>query len=308
MKTGIAGSIVAMVTPMEADGSIDLPSFDRLLEWHIESGTHAVVIAGTTGESATLSHDEHCGLVAHAVRRVAGRIPLIAGTGSNNTREALHLTDSARKHGADAALLVTPYYNKPSQQGLYQHYKTIAEEVDLPQILYNVPGRTACDLQLETVLRLAELDNIVAIKDATGDVERGRELVERCAVAGMAVYSGEDGATFRLMQTGARGAISVTANVAPRKMAEMCALALAGEFDRAAAINDELAALHNDLFVQGNPVPVKWALQRMSMIKPDIRLPLVQLDSSFHDRVETAMAYAGIRPGPARGAEKKLYV
>lgn len=295
MKTGIAGSIVAMVTPMEDDGSIDEPGFDRLLEWHIEAGTHAVVIAGTTGESATLSHEEHCELVADAVRRAAGRIPIIAGTGSNNTREALHLTHSAREHGADAALLVTPYYNKPSQEGLYQHYKTIAEEVDIPQILYNVPGRTACDLELETVLRLAELDNIVAIKDATGDIERGRELVQRCAVAKVAVYSGEDAATFELMRAGARGTISVTANIAPVKMAQMCDLALAGDFELAAALNDELTLLHKDLFVQGNPVPVKWALQRLGMIPPGIRLPLVELDAQFHGRVEAAMEHAGIR-------------
>ncbi len=295
MKTGLAGSIVAMVTPMEADGSVDEPGFDRLLEWHIEAGTHAIVIAGTTGESATLSHEEHCELVAHAVLQAAGRIPIIAGTGSNNTREALHLTHSAMERGADAALLVTPYYNKPSQEGLYQHYKTIAEEVDIPQILYNVPGRTACDLELETVLRLAELDNIVAIKDATGDIERGRELVQRCAVAKVAVYSGEDAATFELMRAGARGTISVTANIAPVKMAQMCDLALAGDFELAAALNDELTLLHKDLFVQGNPVPVKWALQRLGMIPPGIRLPLVELDAQFHGRVEAAMEHAGIR-------------
>ncbi len=295
MKTSITGSIVAMVTPMDADGSIDEPGFDRLLEWHIEAGTHAIVIAGTTGESATLSHEEHCELVADAVRRAAGRIPIIAGTGSNNTREALHLTHSAREHGADAALLVTPYYNKPSQEGLYQHYKAIAEEVEIPQILYNVPGRTACDLELETVLRLAELDNIVAIKDATGDVERGRELVQRCAVAEVAVFSGEDAATFELMRAGARGTISVTANVAPVKMAQMCDLALAGDFELAAALNDELTPLHKDLFVEGNPAPLKWALQRLGMISPGIRLPLVELDAQFHGRVEAAMEHAGIR-------------
>ncbi len=295
MRTGIAGSIVAMVTPMAGDGSLDESGFDRLLEWHIEAGTHAVVVAGTTGESATLSHDEHCDLVAHAVRRAAGRIPVIAGTGSNNTREALHLTRSAREHGAAGALLVTPYYNKPSQEGLYRHYGTIAEEVDIPQILYNVPGRTACDLELETVLRLAEFERIVAIKDATGDIGRGRELAQRCAVAGIAVYSGEDATTFELMRAGGRGAISVTANVVPDKMARMCALALAGDFDRAAALDEELTPLHEDLFVQGNPVPVKWALQRMGMIQRGIRLPLTELDPRFRGRVEAAMAHAGIR-------------
>ena len=305
MKTSIAGSIVAMVTPMNADGSLDEPGFDRLLEWHIEAGTHAVVIVGTTGESATLSHDEHCELVAHAVRRAGGRIPVIAGTGSNNTREAMHLTQSARENGADAALLVTPYYNKPSQEGLYQHYRTIAKAVDLPQILYNVPGRTACDLESETVLRLAELDNIVAIKDATGDVERGRELVARCAVANVAVYSGEDAATFELMRAGARGSISVTANIAPVKMAQMCDLALTGDFELSAALNEELLPLHNDLFVQGNPVPVKWALQRLGMIPPGLRLPLVELDARFHERIEAAMEHAGIQ---LEEAARKRYV
>ena len=308
MKTPIAGSIVAMVTPMEADGSLDEAGFDRLLEWHIAAGTHAVVIAGTTGESATLSLDEHCELVAHAVGRAAGRIPVIAGTGSNNTREALHLTHSAAEHGANAALLVTPYYNKPSQEGLYQHYRAIAEAVEIPQILYNVPGRTACDLELETVLRLAGLDNIVAIKDATGDVERGRELVARCAAAGVAVYSGEDAATFALMESGARGTISVTANIAPEQMAKMCSLALAGELDRAAAINEELIPLHRELFVQGNPVPVKWALQRMGMISSGIRLPLVDLDKRFHAQVEAAMEHAGVRPGTFDTAKKRRHV
>ena len=295
MKTTLAGSIVAMVTPMAADGALDEENFDRLLEWHIEAGTDAIVIVGTTGESATLSHAEHCGLVAHAVNRAAGRVPIIAGTGSNNTAEAMQLTESAAECGASAALLVTPYYNKPSQEGLYRHYQAIAQAIDIPQILYNVPGRTACDLELETVQRLAELDNIVAIKDATGDVERGRELVARCAVAEVAVYSGEDAATFELMRAGARGTISVTANVAPAAMAEMCALALAGDFDRAGAINDALMPLHRDLFVEGNPVPVKWALARMGRIAPGIRLPLVALDSRFHQRLEAAMAHGGIQ-------------
>ncbi len=294
MKTPIAGSIVAMVTPMATGGALDQAGFDHLLEWHIESGTHAIVIAGTTGESATLSHAEHCELVAHAVKRAAGRVPIIAGTGSNNTAEALQLTEAAAECGASAALLVTPYYTKPSQEGLYRHYKTIAEAIDLPQILYNVPGRTACDLDLDTVLRLAELDNIVAIKDATGDVDRGRELIRRCVVAEMAVYSGEDAATFPLMEAGARGAVSVTANVAPAAMARMCELALAGEFDQAGAINDSLSPLHRDLFVEGNPAPVKWALARMGRIAPGIRLPLVKLNPRFHRRLEAAMAGGGI--------------
>ena len=294
VKTSIAGSIAAMVTPMAADGSLDGACFDRLLEWHIEQGSHAVVIVGTTGESATLSHAEHRDLVERAVNTAGGRVPIIAGAGSNNTAEALQLTGFAASCGADAALLVTPYYNKPSQEGLYRHYASIAEAIDIPQILYNVPGRTACDLELDTVLRLAELDNIVAIKDATGDVERGRELVAGCAAAEVAVYSGEDAATFALMRAGARGAISVTANVAPAKMAKMCERALAGEFSAAAAINDELVPLHRDLFVEGNPAPVKWALRRMGRIAPGIRLPLVELDGRYHRRLEEALAHGGI--------------
>ena len=294
MKTSIAGSIVAMVTPMAAAGSLDEPGFDRLLEWHIAAGTHAIVIAGTTGESATLSHAEHCDLVARAVDRAAGRIPIIAGTGSNNTAEALQLTRAAADCGAAAALLVTPYYNKPSQQGLYRHYAIIAETIDIPQILYNVPGRTACDLELETVLRLAEFDNIVAIKDATGDPERGGELVEACKVAEVAVYSGEDAVTLPLMRAGARGTVSVTANVAPGKMAKMCELALAGDFARAAAVNDELMPLHQGLFVEGNPAPVKWALRRMGRVAPGIRLPLVELHPRFHGQLEQALIHGGV--------------
>jgi len=294
MKSAISGSIVALVTPMNGAGSIDKQRFDRLIEWHIEEGTDAIVIAGTTGESATLSHAEHCELVAHGVRQAAGRMPVSAGTGSNNPAEALQLTRAAREGGAAAALLVAPYYNKPSQEGLYQHHRLIAEQVDIPQLLYNVPGRTACDIELETVLRLAEFDNIVAIKDATGDLERGRELVEQCAVAGMAVYSGEDEATFELMRAGARGAISVTANVVPGAMARMCAALLAGELDEAAAINETLLPLHKGLFVQGNPIPVKWALHRLGLIGPAIRLPLTQLDRRFCGLLETAMERAGV--------------
>ncbi len=307
LKTSLAGSMVAIVTPMEADGAFAEAAFDGLLEWHIEAGTHAVVVVGTTGESATLSHAEHCELVAHAVRCARGRIPIIAGTGSNNTAEALQLTRSAKERGADAALLVTPYYTKPSQEGLFRHYQTIAEAVDIPQILYNVPGRTACDLELDTVLRLAEIDNIVAIKDATGDIARGLELVRHGAAAGMAVLSGEDAATFELMRAGAVGTISVTANIAPDKMARMCSLALADETEAAAALNDELLPLHQDLFLQGNPVPVKWALWRLGRIPPGIRLPLVELDARYHARVEAAVRHAGVRlrPAPVGTAEAK---
>jgi 4-hydroxy-tetrahydrodipicolinate synthase len=250
MSKEIRGSIVAIVTPMHDDGSLDLPALNKLLEWHIESSTHGVVIVGTTGESATLSTEEHCDLVGHCVDQVKGRVPVIAGTGSNNTQEALYFTESARQNGADAALLVAPYYNRPSQEGLYQHFKVLAKGVDIPQILYNVPGRTACDLSLETVDRLADLENVVAIKDATGDIPRGIELVRKCGDR-LAVYSGEDAITLPLMMAGALGTISVTANVAPMMMSQMCSLALAGEEAAAQAIDDKLMSLHQNLFLEG---------------------------------------------------------
>lgn len=293
MSFNIQGSLVAIVTPMHSDGSLDLPTFDRLLEWHISEGTDAVVVVGTTGESATMTSVEHCDLVAHAVQTVNKRIPVIAGTGSNNTVEALEFTESALKCGADAALLVTPYYNKPSQEGLYQHFKIIAESVAIPQILYNVPGRTACDLALETVERLADVDNIVAIKDATGDIVRGQQLIEKCGDR-LAVYSGEDAITLPLMLSGADGTISVTANVAPGLMAQMCALALAGDAAGAKAIDDSLALLHKNLFLEANPIPVKWALQQMGLIKAGIRLPLTELDARFHVQVSESLQQAGI--------------
>lgn len=289
----IRGSIVAIVTPMQDDGALDLPGFNRLLEWHIESGTNAVVVVGTTGESATLSTEEHCDLVAHCVNEANGRIPIIAGTGSNNTAEALYFTESAKKNGADAALLVTPYYNRPSQEGLYQHFKHVAEGVDIPQILYNVPSRTACDLQLATVKRLAEIDNIVAIKDASGDLARGLELIEHCGEK-LAIFSGEDALSLPLILAGADGTISVTANVAPKLMSQMCAHALAGEEALATEADKLLQLLHRDLFLQANPVPVKWALQAMGMIGRGIRLPLVELDEQYHVKVREALVAAGI--------------
>ncbi|MBT6991441.1 MAG: 4-hydroxy-tetrahydrodipicolinate synthase [Gammaproteobacteria bacterium] len=293
MSKEIRGSIVAIVTPMHDDGSLDLPALNKLLEWHIESGTHGVVIVGTTGESATLSTEEHCDLVGHCVDQVKGRGPVIAGTGSNNTQEALYFTESARQNGADAALLVAPYYNRPSQEGLYQHFKVLAKGVDIPQILYNVPGRTACDLSLETVDRLADLENVVAIKDATGDIPRGIELVRKCGDR-LAVYSGEDAITLPLMMAGALGTISVTANVAPMMMSQMCSLALAGEEAAAQAIDDKLMSLHQNLFLEGNPVPVKWAMAQMGLIGSGIRLPLVELDSKFQLQVSEALTAAGI--------------
>ena len=293
MSKEIRGSIVAIVTPMHDDGSLDLPALNKLLEWHIESGTHGVVIVGTTGESATLSTEEHCDLVGHCVDQVKGRVPVIAGTGSNNTQEALYFTESARQNGADAALLVAPYYNRPSQEGLYQHFKVLTKGVDIPQILYNVPGRTACDLSLETVDRLADLENVVAIKDATGDIPRGIELVRKCGDR-LAVYSGEDAITLPLMMAGALGTISVTANVAPMMMSQMCSLALAGEEAAAQAIDDKLMSLHQNLFLEGNPVPVKWAMAQMGLIGSGIRLPLVELDSKFQLQVSEALTAAGI--------------
>ncbi len=293
MSSNIRGSIVALVTPMQADGSLDLVALDRLIDWHVESGTHALVVVGTTGESATLSVQEHCDLVAHCVQVTRKRISVIAGSGSNSTEEALYFTKSARQHGADACLLVTPYYNKPSQEGLYQHFKAVAEAVDIPQILYNVPSRTACDLALETVDRLADLDNIVGIKDATGDVARGKQLIQRCGDR-LAIYSGEDAITLSLMMGGADGTISVTANVAPALMAKMCSCALSGDSQRAREIDERLGLLHRNLFLEANPSPVKWALWKMGLIKKGIRLPLVELDAKFHIQVIEALARAGI--------------
>ena len=293
MPSSIRGSIVALVTPMQADGSLDLVALDRLIDWHVESGTHALVVVGTTGESATLSVQEHCDLVAHCVQVTGRRISVIAGSGSNSTEEALYFTESARQHGADACLLVTPYYNKPSQKGLYQHFKAVAEAVDIPQILYNVPSRTACDLALETVDRLADLDNIVGIKDATGDVARGKKLIQRCGDR-LAIYSGEDAISFSLMMGGADGTISVTANVAPALMAKMCSYALSGDSQRAREIDERLGLLHRNLFLEANPGPVKWALWKMGLMQKGIRLPLVELDAKFHIQVIEALVQAGI--------------
>ena len=277
----IQGSIVAIVTPMHDNGDIDYDGFDRLLEWHIASGTDAVVVVGTTGESATVTEDEHCELVAHCVRTVKRRIPVIAGTGSNSTREALFFTEQARRSGADACLLVTPYYNKPSQEGLYRHFKTLADQVDIPQILYNVPGRTAVDMLPETVERLADIPNIVGIKEATGDLQRGLSLVASCGDR-LAVYCGDDAIALPMILGGAKGNISVTANVAPAAMHRMCAAALAGDAARATELNEKLVLLHKRLFLEANPIPVKWALQVMGKIPPGIRLPLVELDPRFH--------------------------
>jgi 4-hydroxy-tetrahydrodipicolinate synthase len=295
-KTGIEmikGSIVAIVTPMHEEGSLDLPSFRALIDFHIEQGTDAIVVAGTTGESPTVDVEEHASLIAEAVKHVAGRIPVIAGTGANSTREAIELAAFSQRAGADASLTVVPYYNKPTQEGLYLHFKAIAEAVDMPHILYNVPGRTVADMSNDTVLRLAQIANIVGIKDATGNIERGSDLLQR-APKDFAIYSGDDASTLALMLLGAHGTISVTANVAPKLMHEMCMAALAGDLTRAREINFRLLGLHRNLFVEANPIPVKWAVSRMGLIKNTLRLPLTPLSASASSVVEQAMIQAGV--------------
>ncbi len=287
----ITGSIVALVTPMNIDGEIDWESLDGLLEWQISEGTRAIVPVGTTGESATVSVQEHCKIVEHVVNTVNGRLPVIAGTGANATWEAIELTKAAKDAGADACLLVTPYYNKPTQEGLYQHYKAIAEAVDLPQVLYNVPGRTACDMLPETVARLADIEQVVAVKEATGDIERTKQITELCDIT---VYSGDDATARELMINGAKGTISVTANVAPAKMSAMCNAAVAGNAEDAAAIDKSLEGLHNNLFLEANPIPAKWALAEMGRIPKGIRLPLTELSPEYHDAVREAMRTAGV--------------
>ena len=289
----ISGSMVALVTPMTTSGQIDWPALKQLVDFHLQEGTHAIVAVGTTGESATLSVAEHCMVIKHVVDQVNGRIPVIAGTGANSTHEALELTEAARVAGVDACLLVTPYYNKPTQEGLYQFHKLIAEQVAIPQILYNVPGRTACDMSNETVTRLAELDNIIGIKDATGDVARGTELIAMTA-GKIAIYSGDDPTALELILAGGKGDISVTANVAPKQMAALCSAALAGRTDEAKAINEQLMPLHQKLFVESNPIPVKWALHAMGMMTEGIRLPLTALSQDQQPIVKQAMQQSGI--------------
>lgn len=289
----ITGSIVAIVTPMHEDGSLDLDAFRALIDFHIEAGTDAIVVVGTTGESPTVDVAEHELLIAEAVRHAAGRLPIIAGTGANSTKEAIELATFSQKAGAAASLTVVPYYNKPTQEGLYQHFKAIAEAVDMPHILYNVPGRTGCDLLNDTVLRLAQIPNIVGIKDATGGIERGSDLLQR-APKDFAVYSGDDASTLALMLLGAHGTISVTANVAPRLMHEMCAAALQGDVARARAINFRLLGLHRKLFVEANPIPVKWAVARMGRMKNVLRLPLTPLSPAAQPQVEAALHQAGV--------------
>ncbi|MEQ9462289.1 MAG: 4-hydroxy-tetrahydrodipicolinate synthase [Haliea sp.] len=289
----ITGSIVALVTPMHADGSLDWESLERLLDMHIAAGTSAIGAVGTTGESATLSVPEHLEVIKYCVKYVAGRIPVIAGTGANSTREAIELTSSAARNGADACLLVTPYYNRPSQRGLYEHFKAVAAAVSVPQILYNVPGRTAVDMDNDTVVRLAELDNIVGIKDATGDLSRVPDFKARCP-ADFAIYSGDDPTAMELMLAGGHGNVSVTANIAPRQLADLCRLALADDRREAALINERLSGLNRALFLEANPIPVKWAMQQRGLIEAGIRLPLTPLDERFHAQVLAALEAAGI--------------
>ncbi|MCV6613008.1 MAG: 4-hydroxy-tetrahydrodipicolinate synthase [Amphritea sp.] len=284
----ITGSIVALVTPMKSNGDLDWDALDKVVDFHLEKGTDSIVAVGTTGESATLNCDEHCQVIKRVVERVAGAIPVIAGTGANSTQEAIELTEAAKEAGADACLLVTPYYNKPTQEGLYLHYKTLAEAVDIPQILYNVPGRTACDMLPETVLRLAEIPNIIGIKEATGDLDRAKELIDK-APKDFAIYSGDDGTAVELMLLGGDGNISVTANVAPAQMGELCRLAIAGEADAARAIQDSLMQLHDAMFVEANPIPVKWAMAEMGMMSEGIRLPLTVLDERYQGQVREAL-------------------
>jgi 4-hydroxy-tetrahydrodipicolinate synthase len=289
----LQGSFVAIVTPMHEDGALDLNALRSLIDFHVDRGTDGIVIVGTTGESPTVDFDEHCLLIRTAVEHTAGRIPVIAGTGANATREAIELTQQAKNLGADAALLVTPYYNKPTQAGLYQHYRAVAEAVDIPQIIYNVPSRTACDIANDTTLQLAQIPNIVGIKDATGAIERGTDLLLR-APEDFAVYSGDDASCLSLMLLGGRGVISVSANVAPALMHEMCVAAMAGDAVGAGAINAKLFALHQKLFVEANPIPVKWVLQEMGLIGRGIRLPLTPLSPQHYETLRSAMKSASI--------------
>jgi len=285
----ITGSIVALVTPMHDNGQVDWEALDKLVEFHIKEGTDAIVAVGTTGESATLDTKEHCDVIERIVKVAAGRRPIIAGTGANSTSEAIELTQEAKALGADAALLVTPYYNKPPQRGLIAHHEAIAAAVDIPQILYNVPGRTACDMLPETIAALADVEQIVAVKEATGDLQRARQVIDLVGDR-MAVYSGDDATAFDLILMGGKGNISVTANVVPKLMHELCMLALDGKADEAKALNDRLMPLHDNLFSEANPIPVKWAMHKMGYMGRGIRLPLVELDPRYRAKLELAMS------------------
>lgn len=290
----LQGSLVAIVTPMQEDGSLDFDAFRKLVDWHIKEGTDGIVVVGTTGESPTVDVEEHRLLIKTAVEHAARRVPVIAGTGANSTREAVELSVYAKDAGADMSLSVVPYYNKPTQEGMYRHFKAIAEAVDIPQILYNVPGRTVADIANDTVLRLAQIPNIVGIKDATANLERGADLL-RGKPADFLVFSGDDATGMALMFLGSHGVISVTANAAPHLMHDMCAAALAGDMAKARDLNNRLLGLHRHLFCEANPIPVKWAVQQMGLIKGGIRLPLTPLSDACHARVREAMTQAGIK-------------
>ncbi len=289
----IQGSMVALVTPMHADNSLDWAALHKLVDWHLEQGTHAIVAVGTTGESATLNVDEHLAVIKKVVDQVNGRIPVIAGTGANSTSEAVELTQAAKDVGADACLLVTPYYNKPTQEGLVLHHTHIARAVAIPQILYNVPGRTGVDMKPETALRLASVPNIIGIKEATGDLDRAKTLIDQ-APNDFAIISGDDATAVDLILLGGKGDISVTANVVPAAIARMCELALAGKAEEARAINERLLPLHTAMFVESNPIPVKWAVEQLGLIQSGIRLPLTRLSEQYHQQVKAAMQVAGV--------------
>jgi 4-hydroxy-tetrahydrodipicolinate synthase len=289
----VSGSVVALVTPMHPSGSIDWDSLQRLVDWHVAEGTRGIVSVGTTGESSTVSVDEHCEIVRRTVAAAAGRIPVIAGTGANSTREAIELTAAAKRLGADAALLVTPYYNKPTQEGLYLHYRAVAEAVDLPQILYNVPSRTACDLLPDTVCRLADVPGIVGLKEATGNLDRARELIARVPRS-FALYSGDDATAAEFMLAGGQGTISVTANIVPARLAAVCRAALAGQAELTRSLDGELAELHRVLFLESNPIPAKWALAEMGLMEAGIRLPLTPLSATHQPRLRRALADLGL--------------
>ena len=300
----IVGSIVALVTPMHPDGSVDHDALRRLVDWHVAEGTDCIGVVGTTGESPTVSVEEHCEIIRVAVEHANGRVPVMAGTGGNSTAEAIELTESAKKAGATACLSVVPYYNKPTQEGLYLHFRKIAETVDLPMILYNVPGRTVADLQTDTVLRLAQVPGIIGIKEATANIERNSDLIRR-APRNFAIYSGDDATCLALILLGGHGVISVTANVAPKLMHQMCAAALVGDVKKARELNFKLLPLHQKLFVEANPIPVKWAMAEMGLIERGLRLPLSPLAERFHDTVREALHEAGVALPGLRVVERR---
>jgi 4-hydroxy-tetrahydrodipicolinate synthase len=289
----IRASIVALITPMHEDGSIDYPALRRLIDWHIGQGTDCIGVVGTTGESPTVSVEEHCEIIRVSVEQAAGRVPIMAGCGANSTAEAIELTRFAKQVGADCQLQVVPYYNKPTQEGQYQHFRTIAEAVDLPMVLYNVPGRTVADMQHDTVMRLAQIDGIIGIKEATGNIERAQWLIHE-APNGFSVYSGDDGTAVALMLCGGHGNVSVTANIAPKLMHDMCLAAIAGQSQQAMAIQRQLLNLHKNMFTESNPIPVKWAAHRMGLCGPTLRLPMTPFSSHLQPALENAMRSCGV--------------